>query len=244
MSTSPLRKGATASDASAPPTLAPQQHGGALLRGGKPGNRGGGRKPVKPRPPQSEDDKTLIRIVDDPRPQSTEPRQQTAETPVTETAALPARIEQPHGGAINAGGTPGNVGGSGPPRAAYREYCRNELERPEVQAAVRRALQNEESRSFASLHKQFAEMAYGKPDQRLDASIKNNVTAEIVHTKRYFYLPAMGSEPTEESLGPPNETYDSFAQFAATHAVVSSPNSNGHGPEVREVFNLPKPGSE
>ena len=37
-------------------------------------------------------------------------------------------VEQPHGGALKSGGTPGNAGGLGRPPSAIRTYCRGSFE--------------------------------------------------------------------------------------------------------------------
>jgi hypothetical protein len=44
------------------------------------------------------------------------------------TGTTPAKIPQPHGGALNAGGTPGNVGGTGRPASVIRDRLRGSFD--------------------------------------------------------------------------------------------------------------------
>lgn len=65
------------------------------------------------------------------------PRKSTAKTPERAKSAkaskpapasvVPEKVPQPHGGALNRGGTPGNKGGTGRPPNALREEMRGDL---------------------------------------------------------------------------------------------------------------------
>jgi hypothetical protein len=59
----------------------------------------------------------------------------------TARTTAPAKVPQPHGGALNTGGTPGNVGGqpgrSGRKPDEFREFCRATLDGAKVAAAAR-----------------------------------------------------------------------------------------------------------
>ena len=63
-----------------------------------------------------------------------------------ETAEIP-KIPQPHGGALNAGGTPGNAGG-GRPRQAWKQFLAQLRDDPKVQQAVELAAQDASSKNF------------------------------------------------------------------------------------------------
>lgn len=63
-----------------------------------------------------------------------------------ETAGIP-KIPQPHGGALNAGGTPGNAGGGRPPKI-WKNFLAELRDDPQVQQALESAARNAESRNF------------------------------------------------------------------------------------------------
>lgn len=77
----------------------------------------------------------------------------------------PAKIPQPHGGALNAGGTPGNKGGTGRPPNEHIEYCRELLSDPACEAEAKAVLTDRFHGAFAAMWKAVAERGYGKAAQ-------------------------------------------------------------------------------
>lgn len=61
-----------------------------------------------------------------------------------------AKVPQPHGGALNAGGTPGNKGGTGRPPNSFRAFLKTLREDPEVQSAILSAAKDPTSRGFST----------------------------------------------------------------------------------------------
>lgn len=86
------------------------------------------------------------------------------------TAPVVGRVPQPHGGALNAGGVPGNRGGTGRPPDAFRIRMQTILERSETASAVERCLANEGNRNFANVLKFATERAFGATPERIEHS--------------------------------------------------------------------------
>ena len=63
----------------------------------------------------------------------------------TESKPMPYKIPQPHGGALNSGGTPGNKGGS-KPRSAIRDQCKELFERKGL-TRLEKILQSDDTRN-------------------------------------------------------------------------------------------------
>lgn len=59
-----------------------------------------------------------------------------------------AKIPQPHGGALNAGGTPGHKPGPGRPKKAWKHFLAELRDDPQVQQAVEQAAHDPTSRNF------------------------------------------------------------------------------------------------
>lgn len=76
-----------------------------------------------------------------------------------------AKRPQPHGGALNAGGTPGNKGGTGRPPNEHVDWCRELLSDPACEAEVRAVLLDRRHPAFATMWKSVAERGYGKAAQ-------------------------------------------------------------------------------
>lgn len=64
------------------------------------------------------------------------------------SSAIP-KIPQPHGGALNAGGTPGNAGG-GRPKKAFKQFLAELREDPDAQTALANAAKDMGSRGAFS----------------------------------------------------------------------------------------------
>ena len=64
--------------------------------------------------------------------------------------------------------------GPGRPKNAYKKWCRRVLENPRTKRAVRSVLHDPESGAFATMYKELAARAYGKPEQpvKVDATLK------------------------------------------------------------------------
>lgn len=76
-----------------------------------------------------------------------------------------AKIPQAHGGALNAGGTPGNAGGGRPPKA-FKDFLAELRRDPLAQAALEKAAKDSESRSFGAAWKIVADYDDEKPAEK------------------------------------------------------------------------------
>lgn len=81
------------------------------------------------------------------------------------TAKTTEKVPQSHGGALNAGGTPGNAGG-GRPQKAFKDFLSELRKDPEVQDALARAAKDETSTSFRAAHSIMAQYDTEKPAER------------------------------------------------------------------------------
>lgn len=79
-------------------------------------------------------------------------------------------IPQPHGGALKAGGTPGNKGGTGRPPNKFIETCLKNTEDPSLWAAAK------EKHPLGVLQMS-AEYAHGKPKDTL--SVEGEITVRV-----------------------------------------------------------------
>lgn len=86
------------------------------------------------------------------------------------TAGKPPKIAQPHGGSLNAGGTPGNRGGAGRPPNWLKEWCEDQLASPAVRKAVERVLRDHRHPGFVAMWKAVADRAAGKPQVSVEVS--------------------------------------------------------------------------
>lgn len=80
--------------------------------------------------------------------------------------AKPGQIKQAHGGALLAGGKPGNRGGTGRPPKKFLAFMRSLRESPDVQKAIKTAARDPESRGFAAVLKQMSEYDDEKPAEK------------------------------------------------------------------------------
>lgn len=88
-------------------------------------------------------------------------RKTTAESPAVQ------KVPQPHGGALNAGGTPGNKGGGRPPKA-FKDFL-SELRRdPDAQDALEKAAKNPGSPAFRAAWSIAAQYDDERPGEKLD----------------------------------------------------------------------------
>jgi hypothetical protein len=112
----------------------------------------------------------------------------TAET--TERPSAPgtavAKVRQPHGGALNAGGTPGNKGGR--PPSAIRQACRGDFDQLRGKlvtiARSRKALDRDRIRAIDVLGK------YGLGEQQFAASDVRYALEQTTETIREMLPPA------------------------------------------------------
>lgn len=85
-----------------------------------------------------------------------------------------AKVVQPHGGALNAGGTPGNAGGTGRPPNWLKDFCDELLHDPKTQAAAKRILAKP-SVLFPAMWKAVADRAHGKPTETKDVNLNHRI---------------------------------------------------------------------
>jgi hypothetical protein len=78
-----------------------------------------------------------------------------------------AKRTQPHGGALNVGGTPGNAGGTGRPTKAFKKFCRELAASEEYQEALRQAATTWASKNFVGAAKLVASFATSKPAKKV-----------------------------------------------------------------------------
>jgi hypothetical protein len=79
-----------------------------------------------------------------------------------------AKIPQPHGGALNAGGTPGNKGGR--PRNEFIEWCEELLNDPATREAAAAILKDKDHRAFKAMFSEVADRVHGKAKQNVELS--------------------------------------------------------------------------
>jgi hypothetical protein len=94
-----------------------------------------------------------------------------------ESAALKL-VPQPNGkGALLSGGVPGNKGGSGRPRKAFKKFCRELAASEKYQKALEDAATDDKHDQFIGAAKLVATFATSKPAKKVD------------HTHRHFSNP-------------------------------------------------------
>ena len=85
----------------------------------------------------------------------------------TEQTTAPTKIPQPHGGALNSGGTPGNKGGR--PLNEFKARMRELADSEAVEAYLRRCLAGEFGpKFFLAARQQAKEDGYGKAVQAVE----------------------------------------------------------------------------
>ena len=80
----------------------------------------------------------------------------------------PDLIPQPHGGALLAGGTPGQTPGTGRPPDAWKALCRELASREEMLKTAREVLADKAHPAWLGAWKFLAEQGYGKAPQSVD----------------------------------------------------------------------------
>lgn len=90
-----------------------------------------------------------------PKPKAHKPK-----TPAKSPVAL---VPQAHGGALKFGGNPGNKGGTGRPRTAFKKFCRELATSAEFQDALKSAATNANHDDFIGAAKLIATFATSKP---------------------------------------------------------------------------------
>lgn len=96
-------------------------------------------------------------------------------------AVAPEKVPQPHGGALNAGGTPGNKGGTGRPPTEHLEWCRRVVSDPDAEREVEAVLKDRNHAAFATMWKVMMERGYGKPAQPVTGEGGTGPVAHAVH---------------------------------------------------------------
>lgn len=103
-------------------------------------------------------------------------RKTTAKTPAI------AKVPQPHGGALNAGGTPGNKGGTGRPPNSFRAFLKTLREDPEVQSAILSAAKDPTSRGFSTAMALAEKYDDDKPAEKAELTVSG---LEDILTRSY-----------------------------------------------------------
>ena len=88
----------------------------------------------------------------------------TADSSTNEVPLIP----QEHGGALLAGGVPGNKGGTGRPSLEFKEWCASLLDDPEVRAEAEAVLKDKKHPAFKAMFAEVADRAKGKAAQSID----------------------------------------------------------------------------
>ena len=99
----------------------------------------------------------------------------------------PEKVEQPHGGALNSGGTPGNKGGGRPPQE-FRERMRQLISRDDVEAYFEECLTGKHGPKIHVAALAYAsDRGYGKAAQPIvgedGGPVRTTVTLRMVKAK-------------------------------------------------------------
>lgn len=78
-----------------------------------------------------------------------------------------AKVPQPHGGALNAGGSPGNAGGGRPPKA-FKDFLAELRRDPASQEALKTAAQSAGNKNFGHAWKVAIEYDDEKPAKKVE----------------------------------------------------------------------------
>lgn len=102
--------------------------------------------------------------------------------PTAKPAGLIPQIPQPHGGALNARGTPGNRGGKlgGRPPDAFKRMMRELASSPEAEARIRGAIKNKLSPDWLPALKFAAEHGYGRPNQPVSGTLTHQTYEQML----------------------------------------------------------------
>ena len=92
-------------------------------------------------------------------------RKTTAKTTV-------AQVAQPHGGALNSGGTPGNKGGTGRPPKEFKDWLASLLDDDTVREQAEAILRDKDHRAFPTIYSDTVDRVHGKTTQKLEHSGK------------------------------------------------------------------------
>lgn len=85
----------------------------------------------------------------------------------TGKTSAPPKVPQAHGGALNAGGTPGNKGGGRPPQA-FKDFLATLRNDPDAQDALKKAALDPAMGSFGAAWKIVTEYDDAKPAKKLE----------------------------------------------------------------------------
>jgi hypothetical protein len=102
-------------------------------------------------------------------------RKRPARKTTAKSAEVP-KVPQPHGGALNAGGTPGNKGGGRPPKA-FKNFLAELRNDPDAQDALARAAKDPALGSFGAAWKLASEYDDDKPAKKIEV-VEALTTAE------------------------------------------------------------------
>lgn len=85
-------------------------------------------------------------------------------------------VPQPHGGALKPGGD--GVSG-GRPKLEYLEWCRGLLDRADHRAEVETVMKDSKHPAYATMYKEIANRAHGKPKESIDHTVSGEVTVRF-----------------------------------------------------------------
>ena len=95
----------------------------------------------------------------------------------TKKTTIPALVPRPDGrGALRAGGTPGNAGGTGRPPDAWKALCRDLASSDAVVKKAKEVVEDPQHPAWLGAWKFLAEQGYGKPKE----SVEHSGTVDLV----------------------------------------------------------------
>jgi hypothetical protein len=101
----------------------------------------------------------------------------TAKT-TSEPTPVPSLVPQPHGGALNSGGTPGNKGGPGRPPKVFKMFCTDLTSDPEFQSQLERTAKDPGSQHYIGAVKLATAYSEGLPSQPIALKAEVTVNAD------------------------------------------------------------------
>jgi hypothetical protein len=105
-----------------------------------------------------------------PRPTKGKPKH-PPKSEAGKRATVP-KIPQPRGGALYAGGVPGNKGSTGRPPNWLKDWCDELLAEETTKAQVKAILSDKKHPAFKEMWKAVADRAHGKPKETSDVNLR------------------------------------------------------------------------
>lgn len=95
-----------------------------------------------------------------------------------------AKVPQPHGGALNAGGTPGNKGGTGRPPNEFKDFLAKLLDDPKVRDSVEQILRDKDHKAFSTVYGDTVDRVHGKAKQPLEHTMSASMEELLAGSRR------------------------------------------------------------